>query len=122
MSQQDITAKKDAQAFADPIGADTPRTHATGQTLGQRVSELQATFQQETAQAFAKAPGREQDVVALMMEEGMARPRTEATDALRAELGLAYPICPSGEELSRLSRMLYTARGLYTASGTEAGG
>ena len=93
----------------------------TSETLATRVCELQATFQQESAQAFAKAPGREQDVLALMQEEALQRPRTPATDALRTELGLPYPIHPCADELTRLSRMLYTAHGLGTAPVTVVG-
>ncbi len=94
----------------------------TGKTLAQRVTELEAAFRQESAQALAKAPGREGDVIDLMQEEAMGHPRTTATDALRAELGIAYPIHPSADELTRLSRKLYTVHGLGTASVSEVGG
>lgn len=94
----------------------------TGKTLAQRVAELEAAFRQESDQAFAKAPGRKSDVITLMQEESMRRPRTAATDALRAELGIAYPIHPSADELAHLSRKLYTVHGLGTALVSEVGG
>ena len=97
-------------------------TAMTGKTLAQRVAELEAAFRQEINQAFAKAPGRKGDVITLMQEEAMRRPRTAATDALRAELGIAYPICPSADELTRLNRKLYSVHGLGTASVSEVGG
>ena len=93
----------------------------TGKTLAQRVTELEIAFRQESDQAFAKAPGRECDVIILMQEEAMRRPRTAATDALRAELGIAYPIHPSADELARLSRKLYTVHGLGTALVSDLG-
>ena len=122
MSQQDITAKTDAQALSAEITSVELRAHATPHSLGARVAALQEAFRHESQQAFDKAPGREQDVLTLMMEEAMGRPRTEATDALRTELGLPYPIHPSANELGRLSRMLYTVHGLDTAFVSEAGG
>ena len=97
-------------------------TAMTSKTVAQRVAELEAAFRQEINQAFAKAPGRKGDVITLMQEEAMRRPRTAATDALRAELGIAYPIHPSADELARLSRKLYTVHGLGTASVSEVGG
>lgn len=94
----------------------------TGKTLAQRVAELEAVFRQEIDQAYAKAPGRKADVITLMREEALQHPRTAATDALRAELGLTYPLCPSADELGRLIHLLYLEHNPGTASASEARG
>ena len=97
-------------------------TAMTSKTVAQRVAELEIAFRQEINQAFAKAPSRESDVITLMQEEAMRRPRTAATDALRAELGIAYPVCPSADELGRLIHLLYLEHNPGTASVSEARG
>ena len=94
----------------------------TTQTLAARVAQLAAACQQEVQQAFEKAPGREHDVVSLMLVDACVYPRTEAMDQLRKELGLLDPVVPSADEHGRLNRMLYMVHGLGKASATEVGG
>lgn len=92
------------------------------QTLAARVAELSTACRQESASAYAKAPGREADVQLLLLVDGGFRPRTAEMDALRAELGLSNPLIPSLDEFGRLNRMLYMAHGRGKASATAVGG
>ena len=90
--------------------------------LVERINALGAACEHETAQAYQLAPGRERDVWRLMLVDADIVERTPFMDAVRIELGLPDPVVPSAREHGELSRRLYTARALGTASGSAAGG
>jgi len=90
--------------------------------LVERINALGAACERETAQAYLLAPGRERDVGRLMLVDAGIVERTPFMDAVRLELGLPDPVVPSAREHSELSRRLYTARDLGTASDAVAGG
>ena len=92
------------------------------QRLVARLNALTVSRQQESAAAFAKAPGREQDVERLMLADAGIIALTPQLDDLRAELGLPRPVVPSAQEHSELSRKLYKAHDLGTASASATGG
>lgn len=87
-----------------------------------RLQMLSIARRQETAEAFAKAPGRELDVDRLMLVDAGVIACTPALDDLRAELGLPTPVVPSAREHSDLSRRLYKGLDLDTASAPAVGG
>lgn len=97
-------------------------TVCTRQALLARIQVLAITRQEETAAAFAKAPGRELDVDRLMLVDAGVIACNPALDALRAELGLPTPVVPSAREHSDLSRRLYKGRDLDTAFAPAVGG
>ena len=94
----------------------------TRHALLARLQELAIARRQETAAAFAKAPGRELDVDRLMLVDAGVIACNPALDALRAELGLPTPVVPSAREHSDLSRRLYKGRDLDTAFAPAVGG
>lgn len=92
------------------------------QQLVARINALGMERRQQTAAAYAQAPGREHEVDRLMLVDLGIIARTTELDALRAELGLPSPVVASAQEHGDLSRKLYTARDLGTASASAAGG
>lgn len=97
-------------------------TACTRQTLVARLQTLAIARRQETAAAFAKAPGREHEVDRLMLVDAGVIACTPRLEALRAELGLPTPVVPSAREHSDLSCKLYKARDLDTAFAPAVGG
>lgn len=92
------------------------------QALLARLQTLAIARRQETAEAFAKAPGRELDIDRLMLVDAGVIACTPQLEALRAELGLPTPVVASAREHSDLSCRLYKARDLDTASAPAVGG
>lgn len=92
------------------------------QALLARLQVLAVARRQETAEAFAKAPGRELDIDRLMLVDAGVIACTPQLKALRVELGLPTPIVPSAREHSNLSRKLYKGLDLDTASEPAVGG
>ena len=97
-------------------------TVCTRQALLARLQVLAVARRQETAEAFAKAPGRELDIDRLMLVDAGVIACTPQLKALRAELGLPTPVVPSAREHSNLSRKLYKGLDLDTASAPAVGG
>ena len=87
-----------------------------------RLQVLEVARREETAAAFAQAPGRELDIDQLMLVDAGVIACTPALTALRAELGLPTPVVPSAREHSDLSRKLYKGRDLDTAFAPAVGG
>ena len=94
----------------------------TRQALIARLQVLEVARREETAAAFAQAPGRELDIDQLMLVDAGVIACTPALTALRAELGLPTPVVPSAREHSDLSRKLYKGRDLDTAFAPAVGG
>lgn len=99
-----------------------PATVCLRQSLLARLQVLAIARRQETAAAFAQAPGRERDIDQLMLVDAGVIPCSAQLVALRAGLGFPTPVVPSAREHSDLSRKLYKARALGTASAPAVGG
>lgn len=109
-----MTSKQHLSAF------DAPSFHK--RSLVTRINALAISRKQESAAAFSKAPGRQQDVQRLILADSGIFPLTPQLENLRTELGLPSPVVPSAQEHSELSRRLYKARDLDTASAIATGG